>query len=182
MKRTVLACAAICLSQVATAQITLEVAPASPQEIKQTISTVDATEENPNGTPNLEKPVDIAPVEIAPPEVVATPVLQATTPVPTPAPLQTGVASYYGKWFHGRKTANGEIFNMTTLTAAHPTLPFGTLLKVTNTHNNESVVVRINDRGPYKGQRIIDLSQAAAAKIGMIGRGLASVVLEIFKP
>lgn len=97
-------------------------------------------------------------------------------------PLQSGIASYYGKWFHGRKTANGEIFNMTTLTAAHPTLPFGTLLKVTNTHNNESVVVRVNDRGPYKGQRIIDLSQAAAAKIGMIGRGLATVVLEIFKP
>ena len=97
-------------------------------------------------------------------------------------PLQSGLASYYGKWFHGRKTANGEIFNMTTLTAAHPTLPFGTLLKVTNTQNDQSVVVRVNDRGPYKGQGIIDLSHYAASKIGMLSRGLATVVIEIFKP
>lgn len=98
------------------------------------------------------------------------------------AALQSGLASFYGRPFHGRRTASGEIFNMTALTAAHPTLPFGTQLKVTNTHNQQTVVVRINDRGPYKGQRIIDLSQAAAAKIGMLGRGLASVVIEVFKP
>jgi rare lipoprotein A len=133
-------------------------------------------------TPQPAKAAEISSVE---PESSAQEVSAQETNTAVPAPttlLQSGLASYYGKWFHGRKTANGEIFNMTTLTAAHPTLPFGTLLKVTNTHNDQSVVVRVNDRGPYKGQRIIDLSQYAAAKIGMLSRGLATVVIEIFKP
>ena len=82
--------------------------------------------------------------------------------------VEEGMASWYGKKFHGKKTASGERFNMYELTAAHRTLPFGTKVKVTNLENNKSVVVRINDRGPHVKGRIIDLSYAAAKKIDMI--------------
>ena len=90
-----------------------------------------------------------------------------------------GVASYYAHEFNGRKTANGERFDMNDLTAAHRTLPFGTRLKVTNTLNGKSVVVRVNDRGPFKKNRIIDVSYKAAQIIGLIGPGSAEVKLEI---
>ncbi|EAU42648.1 rare lipoprotein A [Fulvimarina pelagi HTCC2506] len=90
-----------------------------------------------------------------------------------------GHASYYGKRFHGRTTANGETFNMNAMTAAHKTLPFGTKVKVTNRNNGKSVVVRINDRGPFVGGRVIDLSRGAAAKIGMINSGTADVSIDI---
>ncbi len=90
-----------------------------------------------------------------------------------------GKASYYGIKFHGKTTANGEIFNMNELTAAHPNLPFNTLVRVTNKQNNKSVIVRINDRGPFAKNRIIDLSKAAAEKLGMVHRRTATVVLEI---
>lgn len=83
--------------------------------------------------------------------------------------VETGEASWYGPGFHGRKTASGERFDTNEMTAAHKTLPFGTLLKVTNLENNLYTVVRINDRGPYVGGRIIDLSKAAKEKIGMGG-------------
>ena len=92
---------------------------------------------------------------------------------------QSGPASYYGKRFHGRTTANGERFNMNSMTAAHRTLPFGTKVKVTNRNNGKSVVVRINDRGPFHGKRIIDLSQGAASQIGMIRSGVANVSLDV---
>lgn len=91
---------------------------------------------------------------------------------------QTGKASYYASKFHGRQTANGERFNMHDLTAAHKTLPFNTKVRVTNLKNNKSVVVRINDRGPYAKGRIIDLSKAAAKKIDMIADGVATVKVE----
>lgn len=84
-------------------------------------------------------------------------------------------ASYYAHYFHGRTTANGETFNMHAMTAAHKTLPFGTELRVTNEQNGESVVVRINDRGPYVRGRGIDLSLAAAQEIGMVNAGVAPV-------
>lgn len=90
-----------------------------------------------------------------------------------------GVASYYGKKFHGRKTASGEIFNMYKLTGAHKTLPLGSLVKVTNLKNNRSLVIKINDRGPYVGNRILDLSFAAARKLGYIRNGLTKVKAEI---
>ncbi|MCK0128056.1 septal ring lytic transglycosylase RlpA family protein [Erythrobacter sp. F6033] len=93
--------------------------------------------------------------------------------------LGTGVASYYGRRFHGRRTANGERFNMNAMTAAHKTLPFGTKVRVTNARNGRSVVVRINDRGPFIRGRTIDLSRGAATKIGMIGAGHAQVKLDI---
>ena len=86
-----------------------------------------------------------------------------------------GKASWYGPGFAGRKTANGERFNPRALTAAHRTLPFGTKVRVTNLANGKSVVVRINDRGPYAGGRIIDLSKAAARRIGMLKQGVARV-------
>ena len=93
--------------------------------------------------------------------------------------LQSGVASYYGPGFHGRRTANGERFNMNAMTAAHRTLPFGTKLKVTNLNNGKTAFVRVNDRGPYAGGRIIDLSVAAAHAIGSSSSGTARVKLEV---
>jgi rare lipoprotein A len=90
-----------------------------------------------------------------------------------------GIASWYGPGFHGRRSANGERFNQHAMTAAHRSLPFGTKVKVTNLNNGRSVVVRINDRGPFSGRRIIDLSAGAASSIGMIGSGTAPVALEV---
>ncbi|MDF2799608.1 MAG: Rare lipoprotein [Devosia sp.] len=107
----------------------------------------------------------------------------ATTPIMPQAfakdAVLTGVASWYGPGFHGRTTANGEKYNMHQLTAAHKSLKFGTKVRVTNKKNGKSVIVRINDRGPYVGSRIIDLSKSAAEVIGMIGPGTASVTVEI---
>tara|TARA_R110000868_G_scaffold308687_4_gene570128 strand:+ start:524 stop:901 length:378 start_codon:yes stop_codon:yes gene_type:complete len=90
-----------------------------------------------------------------------------------------GIASWYGPGFHGRTTANGERYNMNAMTAAHKTLKFGTKVKVTNSTNGKSVVVRINDRGPYIGKRVIDLSRSAADAIDMIGPGTANVTIEV---
>lgn len=90
-----------------------------------------------------------------------------------------GMASWYGPGFHGRRTANGERFNQYGMTAAHRTLPIGTQVRVTNLNNGRSVVVRINDRGPFSGGRIIDLSKGAARLIGVIQSGVAPVRLEI---
>ena len=93
----------------------------------------------------------------------------------------SGTASWYGSKFHGRRTANGERYDMHQMTAAHRTLPFGTQLRVTNQRNGRSVVVRINDRGPFAGRRIIDLSRGAAGQIGMVNSGVAPVKLEILR-
>jgi rare lipoprotein A len=91
------------------------------------------------------------------------------------------VASYYGKGFHGKKTASGERFNMRDLTAAHRTYSFGTRVRVTNLDNGASVIVRVNDRGPFVKNRCIDVSQGAAEKLGMIGTGTARVRLEVVR-
>ena len=91
----------------------------------------------------------------------------------------TGIASWYGGKFHGRRCANGSIYNMYQMTAAHKKLPFGTQVKVTNLRNNKSCIVKITDRGPFIHGRIIDLSKAAAKKIGMLGSGTAQVKIEI---
>jgi len=88
---------------------------------------------------------------------------------------QDGIASWYGREFEGRPTASGEIFDSSLLTAAHPSLPFGTRLVVTNQHNNKSVTVRVNDRGPFVPARIIDISRAAAEQLDMIVTGTAPV-------
>ncbi|WP_008314147.1 septal ring lytic transglycosylase RlpA family protein [Leptolyngbya sp. PCC 6406] len=91
----------------------------------------------------------------------------------------TGRASWYGPGFHGRRTANGEVFNQNALTAAHRTLPFGTVVRVTNVNNNRQVVVRINDRGPFSGGRILDLSAGAAREIGLDRAGVGPVRIEV---
>ncbi len=96
-----------------------------------------------------------------------------------PGYTQYGIASWYGKDFHGKRTADGEIYNMYAKTAAHKTLPFGTYVKVINLNNHRKTVVRINDRGPFVGDRIIDLSYAAARDLGMIGKGTARVKLVV---
>uniref|UniRef100_B8DRV7 Probable endolytic peptidoglycan transglycosylase RlpA n=1 Tax=Nitratidesulfovibrio vulgaris (strain DSM 19637 / Miyazaki F) TaxID=883 RepID=B8DRV7_NITV9 len=91
---------------------------------------------------------------------------------------EEGIASWYGKDFHGRKTANGEIYDMYGLTAAHKLLPFNTVVKVTNLQSGRSTTVRVNDRGPFVGDRIIDLTNTAANQIGMLGPGTARVRVE----
>jgi rare lipoprotein A len=93
--------------------------------------------------------------------------------------VEEGVASWYGTKYHGRATASGERYDMYALTAAHPTLPFGVLVEVTNLQNDRRVRVRINDRGPFKEGRIIDLSYAAARKLGMVRQGLARVSVRV---
>jgi rare lipoprotein A len=90
-----------------------------------------------------------------------------------------GLASWYGAAFHGRRTASGELFDMHALTAAHPSLPFGTIVTVYSLTNGSSVQVRINDRGPFTANRVIDLSRAAAAKLGLIDRGTKAVELHL---
>ncbi|WP_457679850.1 septal ring lytic transglycosylase RlpA family protein [Thermovibrio sp.] len=89
--------------------------------------------------------------------------------------VQVGIASWYGPGFHGSRTASGEIYNMYKLTAAHKTLPLGTYVKVINLENGKSVIVKINDRGPFVKGRIIDLSYAAAKRLGMLKKGTAKV-------
>ena len=91
---------------------------------------------------------------------------------------ETGLASWYGPKFQGKLTASGEVFNQELFTAAHPTLPWGSRVKVINLDNGKSVDVRINDRGPFKRGRIIDVSRAAARALGMVGRGITTVRIE----
>ncbi len=93
--------------------------------------------------------------------------------------VQEGVVSWYGAQFHDRTTASGERFDSGALTMAHPSLPFGTVVRVTNLRNGRSVVVRVNDRGPFVGKRIADLSQAAASEIGMMRKGVARARIEV---
>lgn len=94
----------------------------------------------------------------------------------------SGVASWYGSKFHGYNTSNGEIYNMFSMSAAHKTLPLPTYLKVTNADNGKQVVVRVNDRGPFHDDRVIDLSYAAAVKLGYAGKGTANVRIEAIDP
>jgi rare lipoprotein A len=98
---------------------------------------------------------------------------------PRTKPYQIGTASWYGSYFQGRPTASGEPYNMYDLTAAHPTLPLGTRVRVTNLHNGRSIVVRINDRGPVVPGRIIDLSYGAAVALKVKARGLQRVRLDV---
>ena len=101
-------------------------------------------------------------------------------PVPRPSlKVETGQASWYGQTHHGRLTASGERFDMNALTAAHPTLPFGTRLRVVNLDNDRHVDVRINDRGPIVPGRIIDLSYGAARALGAVGAGVIPVRLSV---
>lgn len=96
-----------------------------------------------------------------------------------PSQTLVGTASWYGGTFHGRMTANGEIYNMYELTAAHKSLPFGSLLRVTNLSNEKKLFVRVNDRGPFIPGRILDLSYGAARKLGMVDAGVRRVKIEV---
>ena len=92
-----------------------------------------------------------------------------------------GISSYYGHKFHGKLTANGEIFDMYGVSAAHKEFPFDTMLRVTNEDNGKSLIIRINDRGPYVGGRILDCSFGAAKKLGFVGEGTTTVKIEILE-
>lgn len=98
------------------------------------------------------------------------------------SPYEVGTASWYGEYFQGKETASGEPFDMQALTAAHPTLPLGSYVRVTNLHNGRAVVVRINDRGPVVEGRIIDLSYQTAHVLGFEQRGLQKVRLDLVRP
>ncbi len=105
-------------------------------------------------------------------------------PIPAPdgAWTEEGIASWYGRPFHGRRTASGEVYDMEAMTAAHPSLPFGTVVQVHNLENGLWTTVRINDRGPFVDGRIVDLSRRAAREIDMVGSGIARVRLVIASP
>jgi rare lipoprotein A len=137
--------------------------------------------------PAITAPDDGSVTTPAPDPPVATPAPGPGVPPTLPPPvarrpdgvIQQGQASWYGRFHHGRVTANGERFNMYGLTAAHRTLPFGTRLLVTNLENDRTVEVRINDRGPYVGARILDLSYAAARALGAVASGVIPVTLRV---
>ena len=108
--------------------------------------------------------------------------VRAPAPPPITNGVQVGVASWYGPGFHGNRTANGEIYDQYELTAAHPSLPLGTRVMVTNLENGRAVQVRVNDRGPFVDGRAIDLSYAAARTIGMVGPGTVRIRIEVLGP
>lgn len=101
------------------------------------------------------------------------------SPEPTNRSQNIGKASYYGIQYHGRPTSSGETYDMYAMTAAHPSLPFGTRIRVTNLQTGQSVIVRVNDRGPFKPGRIVDVSQAAAEQLGLLLNGTADVQIDI---
>ena len=136
----------------------------------------------------MVQPTSVEPAAVAPSLqpadllVPPLPLRRAPEPVVKPplrlASLGQGEASWYGPGLYGNRTANGEVLRPGTLTAAHRTLPFGTLVRVTNLANGRSTVVRINDRGPFHGGRVIDLAHGAASELGVVASGTASVRLE----
>ena len=132
-------------------------------------SVTDETRSRPSATP------------VPPPRSTSPPSPPIATPAPARPALQTGKASWYGEAHHGRKTASGERYDMNELTAAHRSLPLGTRVRVTNVENDRSVVVRINDRGPFVRGRVIDLSRAAARELGHLGAGVFSVRIEVLE-
>jgi len=119
----------------------------------------------------------IKPQSVPLPNKTAHPV--SISKIDTSRAYQIGISSYYGKKFHGRKTANGEVFNMYKLTAAHRVLPLGTYVRVTHLDNGRWVEVKVNDRGPFIEGRILDLSFAAALEIEMVNAGTARIMIEV---
>ena len=119
--------------------------------------------------------------ESAPAPVMPLPIAPEPNSAPRVLAVKTGQASWYGPGFYGGRTASGERLTRGTLTAAHRNLPFGTKVRVTNLWNGRSAVVRINDRGPFHGNRLIDLSHGAADALGLISSGVAQVRLEVLE-
>ncbi|MFM7228741.1 MAG: septal ring lytic transglycosylase RlpA family protein [Cyanobacteriota bacterium] len=136
----------------------------------------------------MVQPTSVEPAAVAPslqpadPQVPPLPLRRAPEPVVRPplrlASIGQGEASWYGPGLYGNRTANGEVLRPGTFTAAHRTLPFGTRVRVTNLANGRSTVVRINDRGPFHGGRVIDLAHGAASELGVVASGTAPVRLE----
>nr|MDA8098840.1 septal ring lytic transglycosylase RlpA family protein [Nitrospiraceae bacterium] len=120
----------------------------------------------------------------APPAVVTAPTVSAAPPTPPAGTIfrEAGIASWYGRELDGRTTLTGEIFDRNGLTAAHRTLPLGTVLRVTNLENNRTVTVTVNDRGPFVHGRILELSRGAAGELGFIAQGTAKVAIETTAP
>lgn len=137
-----------------------------------------------------DRPATVRPAPVPPPVVAGETATGPEQVVPAnPGPqwvdgpfVQEGVASWYGPDFHGKATSNGEVYDQAKLTAAHQTLPFHTLVEVENLENGRRVLVRVNDRGPFLKNRIIDLSNRAAREIGMLENGTASVRLRVVRP
>ena len=146
------------------------------------VSPSESQTDNPSAD---EPPTHTVPSEILPIAKVSSPPQTEPAPpiaiIPAPAEptmMETGLASWYGPKFHGRRTASGEVFNQEKFTAAHRTLPWGSRVRVTNLDNGKSVDVRINDRGPFGKGRIIDLSRAAAKALDIVIRGITTVRIE----
>lgn len=140
----------------------------APDSVNQGVAIREVQETAPAEAPLLRPqtpPLPIAPAPAAP-RVVA---------------VSTGQASWYGPGFYGGRTASGEVLRQGTLTAAHRTLPFGTKVRVTNLWNGRTAVVRINDRGPFSGGRVIDLAHGAASQLGVVASGIAQVKLEVLR-
>jgi len=132
----------------------------------------------PAPTPPATPAPAAAPAAAPPPAAAPAP---ATAPAAKSADAMEGLAAVYSDKLNGHKTASGQVLRQSALTAAHPSLPFGTEVKVTNTKNSKSVVVRINDRGPTQAGRVIDLTSAAAGKIGIGKKAMAPVKLDVVK-
>ncbi len=135
---------------------------------------IQQKEQVPEGTPPAEAE------KTAPPEVSTNPESEVT-PERKPLVVETGIASWYGAPYHNRRGSNGEIYDMNAMTAAHRTLPLGSVVRVTNLSSGKSAVVRITDRGPFIEGRIIDLSQAAAKQVGLVEKGTGHVRVEVLK-
>ncbi len=120
--------------------------------------------------------------EVIEDEPTVPPAVETSPLGPPAAPAHTGLASYYHAAFHGRRTASGETFNQNALTAAHRTLPFGTLVRVINLRNQRSVIVRVNDRSPLQKNRVIDVTPKAARELGFLGHGMTQVKIEVVPP
>lgn len=133
--------------------------------------------------PRVDAATSAAVIELVPvqpsAEVTAPALEEPVASAPQENVIGRGSASYYAARFHGQRTASGERFDNTDMTAAHRTLPFGSLVRVTNPANGRSVVVRINDRGPFARGRMIDVSRAAAEELGLVARGHATVELAL---
>jgi len=159
------------------AQTFSAVSEAADEQTSAILSENPAVEERQLDTPSVESSIPENVYETPEEKDFEIPAIMAT---PLPPVMQTGLASWYGARHHGKRTANGERFDQKKLTAAHPTLPWGSIVKVTSLANGKSVNVRINDRGPFIKDRIIDLSRAAARTLGMAG--LMQVQLELLTP
>jgi rare lipoprotein A len=138
------------------------------------------TETPPSRAESAKRSTDVPETPAPPPTTAPNPKRSKPAPVPAPSGYtEEGNASWYGEPFHGRHASNGEIYDMYKLTAAHRTLPFETMVRVTNLNNGKSTVVRITDRGPFVDNRIIDLSLAAAREVDSIGAGVVPVRVEV---